>query len=318
MTTAASAPARTRRGAPPATGGDGTVAPPRRRRRRNLWALPFLLPALIVLVFVVIVPSIQGAVFSFTDWDGLAKNFDFIGIQNYVELANDPLGYGALFHTLLLTLIVTVAQNVIGLLLALGLNSKIKSKGFLRLLIFIPVIVTPVIVAKLWTFMYLPNGPINETLRAMGLGGLTQLWLGNGDVALYAIMVVITWQLVGIAMVIYLAGLQGVPTEIVEAAAVDGAGRVRTFFSIVLPQLRPAIVTSSILTVIGGLKTFDQVWVMTAGGPGTSTHTLSTAMYQVAFVFGRYGYGTALAVVLAVITMVIAVIQQRALRGKAD
>jgi raffinose/stachyose/melibiose transport system permease protein len=295
------------------------VAPVRRRRRwRGLWALPFLAPALIALLFVVIVPSIQGAVFSFTNWDGLSQSFDFVGLRNFMDLASDQLGQGALLHTLLLTVIVTVAQNVLGLLLALGLNSRIKTKGVLRLIIFAPVIVTPVIVSKLWTFMYLPDGPINEALRAAGLGGLTQLWLGNGDIALYAIMVVIVWQLVGIAMVIYLAALQGVPTEIIEAAAMDGAGSVRTFFSIVLPHLRPAVITASILTMIGGLKTFDQVWVMTQGGPGTSTHTLSTAIYQEAFVFGKYGYGTALAVVLAVITMVIAVIQQRALREREE
>jgi raffinose/stachyose/melibiose transport system permease protein len=297
----------------------GVVAPVRRRRKRHgLWAIPFLLPAVAALLFVVIVPSVQGTVFSFTDWDGLSSSYDFIGIQNFLDLAKDQLGIGALGHTLLLTLIVTVAQNVLGLLLALGLNSRIKSKGVLRLIIFAPVIVTPVIVSKLWTFLYLPDGPINEILRSIGLGGLAQLWLGNGDVALYAIMVVIVWQLVGIAMVIYLAALQGVPTEIIEAAAMDGAGRVRTFFSIVLPHLRPAVITASILTMIGGLKTFDQVWVMTQGGPGTSTHTLSTAIYQQAFVFGKYGYGTALAVVLAVITMIFAVVQQRALRERED
>lgn len=296
----------------------GWIEATRRRRRlpRNLWAIGFLAPALVALVFVVIVPSVQGAVYSFTSWNGLTKAATFIGFGNYVQLATDPLGIGALGHTLLLTVIVTVTQNVIGLLFALALNSRIKTKSILRLVIFAPVIVTPVIVSQLWTFMYQPQGPINEVLGAIGLGSIAPLWLGDPNVALYAIMIVIVWQLVGIAMVIYLSALQGVPTDIIEAAALDGAGPVRTFFSVVLPQLRPAVITASILTMIGGLKTFDQVWVMTQGGPGTSTQTLSTAIYQNAFVFGKYGYGTALAVVLAVITMIIAVVQQRVLRER--
>lgn len=292
------------------------LAPTRRRRGRNLWAVWFIAPAAFFLLFIVIVPSLQGAGYAFTSWDGLSKNISFVGFDNFVAMAQDGLGIQALGHTLLLTVIVTVAQNVFGLLLALALNSRIKSKGFMRLVVFAPVIVTPVIVSKLWTFLYLPNGPFNEILRGVGLGWATQLWLGNPDIALYSIMLVIVWQLVGIAMIIYLSALQSVPTELTEAAAMDGAGRLRTFFSIVLPHLRPAIITASILTMIGGLKTFDQVWVMTQGGPGTSTQTLSTAIYQAAFVFGKYGYGTALAVVLAVITMIIAIVQQRVIRGR--
>jgi raffinose/stachyose/melibiose transport system permease protein len=288
------------------------------RRGSSIWGLPFVVPAAIFLTFIVLVPSLQGIVYAFSDWNGLSPRFRIIGLDNFSQLATDDLGLTSLIQTLRFTVVVTIVMNVIGLLLAVVLNLHLKSRALLRLIFFTPVIVMPVIVAMLWAFMYQPNGAINTMLTAIGLGGLRQLWLGDYDVVLNAIMIVYMWQFVGVSMVIYLAGLQSVPDETLEAAAVDGAGPFQTLFRITIPQLRPAIITSTILTLIGALKVFDQVWVLTQGGPGNASHTLSTAMYQAAFVFGRYGYGTAIALVLTIITLVIAFAQWRILRRGTD
>jgi raffinose/stachyose/melibiose transport system permease protein len=282
----------------------GRSGPSYRRVFRHAWALLFLLPALFFLIMIVLLPSVQGSLYAFTNWDGLAQHFNFIGLTNFRELSTDPLGLAALGHTLIITGVVMVGQNVVGMLLALGVTSKIKSKGLLRLVFFIPVIVAPVIVAELWTYVYQPGGPLDDLLRAVGLSGEEKIWLGNENVALWAVIMVILWQYAGFSMIVFMAGLQNVPTEILEAARVDGAGPYRTFFRVTLPQLRPSIVIGVALALLGGLKTFDQVWVMTQGGPGTSTQTLSTAIYQSAFVFGRYGYATALALILTAVAVI--------------
>ena len=289
----------------------GSAAVHRRpRRSRGLWAIPFMIPAAGFVIAIIIVPSVRGTVYSFSDWDGLSAGWNFVGLDNFARLIGDQLAIDSFRQTLLLTVVTTVAMNVLGLALALALNTRIRTKGILRVVFFAPVIITPVIIANLWRYLLLPEGPVNGLLRAIGLEALTQPWLGNSDTAIWAVMGTIVWQFTGIAMVIYLAGLQNVPAEVVEAARMDGAGSWRVFLHITLPELRPAAVITSLLLLIGGLKSFDQVWVLTQGGPGTSTHTLSTAQYQVTFLFGDYAYGATFAVAIAVLAIAIAVIQQ--------
>ena len=292
-----------------------------RRRRRvhgNGWAVLFLLPAVGFVLFSVIVPSVQGATYAFTDWNGLAPDWEFVGFDNFEKMLSDSLARTAIANSLILTLITTVGQNVFGLLLALALSSRIKARGFLRVLIFAPCVITPVVVANLWQFILLPDGPLNSVLRSVGMGWAAQTWLGDPQFALTSVSLVILWQMSGAVMVIYIAGLQNVPDELLEAAALDGAGPVRRFFAVTLPALRPAIVIATLLCIVGGLKTFDQVWVMTRGGPGVSSQVLSTAVYQTSFLRGDFSYATALALVLALITVVAALIQQRVARAKAE
>jgi raffinose/stachyose/melibiose transport system permease protein len=162
--------------------------------------------------------------------------------------------------------------------------------------------------------MYSPTGAVNRGFGALGLNGLQQDWLGNPSIALWAIVAVINWQFAGYSMVIFLAGLQSIPNEIVEAAAVDGAGAFRRFWYVTRPMLAPALTVNLILSMIGGLKLFDQVWVLTNGGPGTATETLSTLIYKDAFQFGEFAYSAALALVLTVFVAVVSGVQYRALR----
>jgi raffinose/stachyose/melibiose transport system permease protein len=184
----------------------------------------------------------------------------------------------------------------------------------LRVLLFAPAVMTPVVVAYLWQYMYSPTGAINRTFDTLGLHGLSQDWLGNPSLAIWAIVAVIVWQFAGYSMVIFLAGLESIPHEIVEAAAVDGAGAFRRFWYVTRPMLAPALTVNLMLSIIGGLKIFDQVWVLTNGGPGTSTETLSTLIYKDAFQFSEFAYSAALALVLTVFVAVVSGAQYKLLR----
>jgi raffinose/stachyose/melibiose transport system permease protein len=285
-----------------------TLQPVRRRARATrVAAVPwwFVIPGLAFYVFAVLWPSIQGATFAFTNWDGLSAAKNFVGFDQFLRLFKDPAGVGAVVHTLLIAFAVTIVQNFVGLLLALGVHTKIKSRNILRVLLFTPAVITPVATGFLWKYMMTPDGAINQILGFVGLPWLRQDWLGNGDIALWAIVATVVWQFAGYSMVIFLAGLQGVPEDVLEASRLDGAGPIRRFWSIVRPELAPAITINLMLSIIGGLKLFDQVWVMTGGGPGTSTDTMSTLIYKNAFQFGDFSYGIAMALVLTAFVAIL-------------
>jgi raffinose/stachyose/melibiose transport system permease protein len=264
----------------------------------------FMVPALLLFGFVVLVPSARGVYYAFTDWDGLSPNLSFVGLGNFVEMVGDPDARQAMWHTLLIAVAITVIQNGIGLLLALGVNSAIRSRNVLRVLLFAPAVITPIVTAYLWRNLLGPDGAINSLLGAIGLGSWRQNWLGDPDLALWSVVAVIVWQFAGYSMVIFLAGLQSVPREIYEAAAIDGAGAVRRFWSVIRPLLAPAFTVNLMLSIIGGIKLFDQVYALTGGGPGHATDTLSTLIYKDAFTLGEFGYSIALAVVLTVVVAV--------------
>lgn len=302
-----------------ATGPRGAL--PRRPPRRSApLAVPwwFVVPALVLYGFVVVWPSLQGAAFALTDWDGLSPTQEFIGLDNFRDLAADTVARGAVRQTVILAVAVTIVQNGFGLLLALGVHSQIRSRHILRVLLFAPAVITPVITAFLWRHLLAPTGAINSILDAVGLATLKRDWLGDPDFALWAVVGVVVWQFGGLSMVIFLAGLQSIPQEVYEAAAIDGAGPLSRFWHIVRPMLAPAITINLVLSIIGGLKLFDQVWVMTGGGPGRSTETLSTLLYKEAFQFGAFGYSIALAIVLTVFVAVFASIQYIFLRRQEE
>jgi raffinose/stachyose/melibiose transport system permease protein len=291
-------------------------APPRKRRRyrgfaHSVWW--FVLPAAALYVFAVVYPSVRGSLFAFTNWDGISQDPRWVGLDQFARIWSDPNGLTSVKNTLLIAFAVTVVQNVAGLLIALAVNSRIKSRDVLRVLIFAPVVITSIAVGFLWQNLFTPDGGINEALEAVGLGALRQNWLGDPDIAIWSIMLVVFWQFVGYSMVIFLAGLQGIPEEIIEAAAIDGAGPIRRFWAIVRPLLAPSITINVMLSLIGGLKLFDQVFIMTQGGPGGATNTISTLIYSNAFSLGRFGYAAALAVVLSIFVAVASIIQYRLL-----
>ncbi|MDT7805314.1 MAG: raffinose/stachyose/melibiose transport system permease protein [Actinomycetota bacterium] len=292
-----------------ARSADTVAAQPGRRRRGGVsrrvvppwW---FTVPALLLFAFVVLVPSARGIYYAFTDWDGLSPDFAWIGFGNFTEMLDDPAATQAIWHTLVIAVAITVLQNGLGLLLALGVNTTIKARNVLRVFLFAPALVTPIVSAYLWRNLLGPDGAVNSLLGAVGLDSWRQEWLGDPDIALWSVVGVIVWQYAGYSMVIFLAGLQSIPREIHEAAAIDGAGAVRRFWSVTRPLLAPAFTINLMLSIIGGLKLFDQVYALTGGGPGHATDTLSTLIYKDAFTLGEFGYSIALAVVLTIIVSV--------------
>lgn len=278
----------------------------------------FLLPALTVFTLIVVIPSWRGAFYAMTDWDGLSPRFDFIGLENFARVFRDSAAGASILNTALYAVGVTVVQNFVGLLLALGVNSAIRSRNWLRVLFFAPAVVTPLVVANLWQYILAPDGALNIALRAVGLNFLAQDWLGNAQLALPAIISVVVWQFAGYSMVIFVAGLQSIPEDVYEAASLDGAGPFMTFWNITRPLLAPSTTINLMLSLIGGLKLFDQVLIMTQGGPGSATESLSTIAYKDAFQFQLFGYSTALTLVLTAFVAVASLIQFTLLRRGED
>lgn len=287
--------------------------PPPPRRRRMVQQVPwwFLVPALVAYTIVVVVPDVQAMVFAFTNWDGLTDNFDFVGFDNFVKAFESPYALSSLINTLLLTIAVTVVQLIVGLLLALALNTQVRSRNVLRVAFFAPVVLTSVAVGYIWKYMYAPTGALNQILDLFGLESLKHDWLGDPTVNLWAIAFMCVWQSAGFTMVIFLAGLQGVDTDLIEAAHLDGAGPWTRFWYVVRPLLAPAILINAVLCVSGGLKIFDQIYITTQGGPAHTTSTLATLTYTDGFVTGDYSFGVTLSVVLTALVSVVTIVQFR-------
>ncbi|WP_193598048.1 carbohydrate ABC transporter permease [Microbacterium sp. YJN-G] len=277
------------------------------------WALPGIL---LVLAIHYAATAI-GGFFAFTDWSGIG-DFNWIGFENFIKIFGDPTQIGAVTNTLFLAFASVILSNIAGLALALGLNRGLKSRYALRVLFFMPVVLSPLAVSYVWKFIFDYNGPINGVLRSLGLGEFAKAWVADPTWAIWTILIVIVWQNTGFAMVIYMAGLAAVPLEIEEAAAIDGAGLWQRFWQITLPSIRPAVAIATTLGLVNGLRVFDQIMALTGGGPARATETLATQVYKESFALGNFGYGAALALVLTVIILVFAVIQQRVTTGRPE
>lgn len=278
---------------------------------RSLWWMA--LPALALYLYVVVVPTLRGTAYAFTDWRVGATETNFVGFDNFVELFQGDSADAA-WRTLLIAVVCVVVQNVAGLGLAVLLNGRIRGRNLLRTIIFAPLVVSSLVVGYLFQYIFGPpgTGAVNRTLEGLGLG--TVDFLGDPQKAVAIIIVAIVWQFTGSNMVIYLAGLQGVPEEVMEAASLDGAGGWARFWHITRPLLAPAITINLMLGVIGGLKIFDQVFAITQGGPAGQTKTIAFLIYELFSRFGQYSQAAALALLLAVVIALLAQVQYSALR----
>jgi raffinose/stachyose/melibiose transport system permease protein len=270
------------------------------------WALP----GVVLVLAIHYAATVAGGLFAFTDWTGIGS-FTWTGLDNFVEIFSDPTKVGALGNTLLLAFGSVILANIGGLALGLGLNRGLRTRHVLRVLFFMPVVLSPLAVSYIWKFVFDYNGPLNGFLRTVGLDSLARPWLADPDWAIWAILVVLVWQNTGFAMVIYLAGLAAVPVEVEEAAAIDGANLWQRFRLVVLPCIRPAVVIATTLGLVNGLRVFDQIMALTGGGPAGATETLATEVYKESFSLGNFGYGAALALLLTLIILVFAITQQR-------
>jgi len=283
----------------------------------NKTAFFFILPSFILYVGFIIIPSLTSIQLSFTNWDGLNPLYRYIGFDNYIEIFTSSRFFNALWRTLYLTLIISVGENIAALSLALALDRVRWLKNLFRVCFYIPVLISGVVSGFIWKTMFNWNfGVINSALRLIGLGGLAVNWIGDTNIVLYSLAFTIIWKSSGYYMVIYLAGLQGIPKDCLESATIDGANSWQSFWHITFPLLAGSITINFTLSLINGLKIFDQIVVMTNGGPGFSSETITYLIYRVAFSESRQGFGTALAVVLFVLIFILNGIQSKVLRKR--
>ncbi|AGZ42777.1 carbohydrate ABC transporter permease [Actinoplanes friuliensis] len=286
------------------------VAPrPRGRRgraaRRTLTGWAFAGPATLIVVGLSIFPAVWAFFISRTRWNGIAPARD-VGWRNYERIATDPDAITAAKHTLLLTALFVPGSIVLGILIAVALNQKIRLIGFYRTCIFVPYVASAAATGILASFVFNPQfGAANEALRRLGLPA--QQFLESPGQALLVICLIALWGEVGFTAVIYLAALQDIPRELIEAATVDGASRWRTFLHITLPELRPVTVFAAIWQTITAMQLFDLIYTTTRGGPMNSTQTIVYYIYELAFQTQRLGYGAAVAYLLFVVTMLLTV-----------
>ena len=282
----------------------------RTRWRRYDWvAYWFVAPALVLLALMLIGPAIATVIFSFTDISflGPAK---FVGFANYARLLTDPVFGRALFNTVYYTVGTVFPTLVVGLLAAVLLNKPIRGRGIFRALYYLPVLTSVVAAAMVWMTLYDQRlGLFNGILARLGLP--QQGWLVDPLLAMPSLMAMSVWLSFGLAMIIYLAGLQGIPAELYEAASIDGAGAVRSFFHITVPSLRPVTFFLMVVYIVRSFQVFSSVYIMTAGGPLNSTTTVVYLMYQNAFTFLKAGYGSAIATVLFIAILLFSLIASR-------
>lgn len=268
----------------------------------------FVLPGLIVYVAFLVWPAVQSVGLSFTDWNGVSPNPTFVGLDNYTAMLEDPTVAVALRNNLVWSVVTIVVPVALGLLFAVLLNGSSRLMPVLRTVIYMPAVLPLVGVAAIWGWLYDPNqGSINAILRAIGLDALAQPWLGQDSTALGAVIVAGIWVRTGFPMLLYLAALQGIPAELYESASMDGAGRWQQFRHITFPGLRSAHVVVIALSVIESFKVFDLIFAMTNGGPGTSTQVLGTWMFFNVFQYFEAGYGTAIAVFITLIALIVGI-----------
>lgn len=289
----------------------------RTKKGIDLYTLFFIAPAFILFTLFIIVPTLSSVYYSFTSWDGISPNIKFVGLANFKEIFTSVRFGNALKNTLILTVFITVLENIFALGLALIVDHVRWGKNFFRSAFYVPVLISGIVSGFIWKIMYNYNfGTFNAFLKGIGMPDLRQDWLGNTAIVLFMVGIVLIWKGVGYYMVIYLASLQSVSQDLIEAAQIDGASPWQRFKAITMPMISGAFTINLTLSLINGLKVFDQINVMTDGGPGFTTETLVYLLYKVGFNEGRQGFGTAVGLMLLLIIIVLNTVQQKFLRGR--
>ena len=270
-----------------------------------------LLPPAIVYAGLVIWPMIQAIIFSLYRWNGLGPLQQIVGLGNFSKIVGDEVFRGALSHNLIIIALSLGLQLPISLGLALLVNQKLAGRSVFRTIFFMPFVLSEVITGLIWSFIYLPDGGLINTLGGQLFGMSKVAWLGNISTVLLAIWVVLGWKYFGYHLVLYLTGLQNIPQELHEAALVDGATNGQVIRHITLPLLGPTVRLTIYLAVLGSLQVFDLVWVMTTGGPVNASDTMATYLYRFGFQRFQLGYGSAVALIMFILCFGFSLIYQR-------
>ncbi|MTI59686.1 MAG: sugar ABC transporter permease [Firmicutes bacterium] len=268
----------------------------------------FLLPAVIFSLVYLISPIPFSAFYSFFKWNGIGKGI-FIGWKNWVKLIHDEIFWLAVANNFKLVFISLVGQIPPAIILAVLLTRKIKGANLFKTIYFVPMLISSIAVAILWRYMYDPTfGLINGLLSHIGLDSLTNSWLGNPDIAFYSVAVPIQWRFLPLYIIIFMAAISGIPTQLYEAAKIDGANSLQAFFKITLPLLRPTIINAAVLVIVGSLQYFAMVFTLTGGGPNHASELMATYMYQKAFKEMNMGYGSTISMGLFIIAFTTSII----------
>lgn len=285
----------------PRTGSSGVRAT---RRGQARLGVILVAPVLAMTAVFFLFPLGSAVYFSLTDWNGADPRAPFVGLRNFVTMAGDAEVLHALGNNAIWIVVGTAAPLLIGLLLAVILWSGVRAVLAYRLVFFLPFVLPGVAVAIVWGWIYNPvNGWLNRVLEGVGLGGWTRGWLGEPGTALYAVLAAAIWATFGFVVVIFLAALQNVDLDQVDAARIDGANPLQRLWHVILPQIMPVFLMVTTITLVGGISVFDIVFVMTGGGPGNATSVLGTYAFENAFQLNRIGYGTALALLITVLSV---------------
>jgi ABC-type sugar transport system permease subunit len=292
------------------------LSAPVRRSDGRLTYLAMLAPALILLAVFVFVPAALVVLGSLHDFSLTSRDWTFVGLDNYRRAVSDPVFWTALRNNLIIVVGSVVLQVGMGTVLAAILDRGITiGRTLMRTIIFAPMVISSVAVGLIWSIILDPNvGPMNAAVRALGAEPPRLGWLGDPAISIWVVLGIAAWQYTGFMMVLILAGLQAVPKELYQAAALDGATGLRAFWHITLPSIRNVLIVAVLITTVGGFKVFDLVFVTTGGGPANATQVLGTYIYLQAFNIGAVGYADAISVVLLAIAVVLGWLQLKASR----
>lgn len=286
---------------------------------RVKWLLVMtLLPALLLYTFFVIIPIFWSAYYGFFNWSGVT-DATFIGFDNYKEVIQNSIFWKSFKNNMIIVAASVFGQVPIALGFALLLRKNNLFQRFVRSAIFLPMVISTVVVGLIWGYIYNPQfGIVNSVLTSIGLESWTRAWLADPSVNMYAVAVPIIWNYIGPYLIIFIAAVQNIPSEIEEAASLDGATGFRRLYYVTLPMLWTTIKVAVILCISGSLKAFDQVFIMTGGGPAQSTELMATYMYNNTFLIYRYGYGSAISTMIVILSLILIGISQIVMRNKRN
>jgi raffinose/stachyose/melibiose transport system permease protein len=305
---AATTPERRRRG----PRGPVNSSPPVTRRAQTRLGLILVAPVMVLTIVFFVFPLANALYYSVVDFDGIDPNPSFVGLANFQEMFLDPEVWHALGNNLIWIIVGTAAPLVIGLLVSVLLWTTRAGTSPYRVIFFLPYVLPGVAIGIVWGWIYDPvSGWLNQALTTVGLGGLARGWLGDPNLALYAVLATAVWASTGFVIVILLSALRNVDIELVDAARIDGANPAQRLWYVILPQIMPVFLMVLTLTLVGGFSVFDIIFIMTGGGPAGATNTIGTYAYSQAFELSRIGYGTTLALLITVLSVPVAVFLNR-------